>query len=103
MANYFFDTMTQAQADTYQQATDFIVFRGGSASTASVLFNPFTLTSPASITLTIDGKSLSFADDAATIRGQNLSIFPDGSKLLESGPAEVAEKVGLRTRAQTSF
>jgi thioredoxin reductase (NADPH) len=30
-------------------------------------------------------------------------LFPDGSKLLESGPAEVAEKVGLRTRAQTSF
>ena len=30
-------------------------------------------------------------------------LFPDGTKLLESVPAEVAEKVGLRTRAQTSF
>lgn len=30
-------------------------------------------------------------------------LFPDGTKLLESAPAEVAEKVGLRTRAQTSF
>ena len=30
-------------------------------------------------------------------------LFPDGSKLLESVPAEVAQKVGLRTRAQTSF
>ena len=30
-------------------------------------------------------------------------LFPDGTKLLESAPAEVAERVGLRTRAQTSF
>jgi len=30
-------------------------------------------------------------------------LFPDGTKLLESVPAEVAQKVGLRTRAQTNF
>lgn len=30
-------------------------------------------------------------------------LFPDGSKLLEGMPAEVAQKVGLRTRAQTDF
>ena len=30
-------------------------------------------------------------------------LFPDGTKLFESVPAEVAQKVGLRTRAQTSF
>jgi thioredoxin reductase (NADPH) len=30
-------------------------------------------------------------------------LFPDGTKLLESVPAQVAQKVGLRTRAQTSF
>src|SRR6202166_537864 len=30
-------------------------------------------------------------------------LFPDGTKLLESIPAQVAQKVGLRTRAQTSF
>jgi thioredoxin reductase (NADPH) len=30
-------------------------------------------------------------------------LFPDGTKLLESVPSEVAQKVGLRTRAQTSF
>src|SRR3954463_1263279 len=30
-------------------------------------------------------------------------LFPDGTKLLESIPADVAQKVGLRTRAQTSF
>lgn len=30
-------------------------------------------------------------------------LFPDGTKLFDSVPAEVAQKVGLRTRAQTSF
>lgn len=30
-------------------------------------------------------------------------LFPDGAKMLNSVPTEVAEKVGLRTRAQTSF
>jgi thioredoxin reductase (NADPH) len=30
-------------------------------------------------------------------------LFPDGTRLLESVPAEVAQKVGLRTRAQTTF
>lgn len=30
-------------------------------------------------------------------------LFPDGSKLLESVPADVAQKIGLRTRAQTDF
>jgi len=30
-------------------------------------------------------------------------LFPDGTKLLESVPNQVAQKVGLRTRAQTNF
>ena len=30
-------------------------------------------------------------------------LFPDESKLLDAVPAEIAQKVGLRTRAQTSF
>jgi thioredoxin reductase (NADPH) len=30
-------------------------------------------------------------------------LFPDGAKLLNSAPAQVAQKVGLRTRAETSF
>ena len=30
-------------------------------------------------------------------------LFPDGTKLLECNPSQVAQKVGLRTRAQTSF
>ena len=30
-------------------------------------------------------------------------LFPDGTKLLDSLPAQVAQKVGLRTRAQTTF
>ncbi|MGE5322649.1 MAG: FAD-dependent oxidoreductase [Actinomycetota bacterium] len=37
--------------------------------------------------------------------GANLPVvlFPDGTRLLEGAPADVAQKVGLRTRAQTSF
>jgi thioredoxin reductase (NADPH) len=30
-------------------------------------------------------------------------LFPDGTKLPEGAPAEIAQKVGLRTRAQTDF
>jgi thioredoxin reductase (NADPH) len=30
-------------------------------------------------------------------------LFPDGTKLLEGAPADVAQRVGLRTRAQTDF
>src|SRR6202041_3279415 len=30
-------------------------------------------------------------------------LFPDGSKLLDSVPSQVAHKVGLKTRAQTNF
>jgi thioredoxin reductase (NADPH) len=43
--------------------------------------------------------------DALGHEGTSLPVvlFPDGTKLLESLPAQVAEKVGLRTRAQTSF
>jgi thioredoxin reductase (NADPH) len=39
-------------------------------------------------------------DDTARIP---VVLFPDGSKLLECVPADVAQKVGLRTRAQTNF
>src|SRR5579862_4662836 len=39
-------------------------------------------------------------DEAASLP---IVLFPDGTKLLESAPADVAQKVGLRTRAQTSF
>src|SRR6202158_3478827 len=34
---------------------------------------------------------------------QPVVLFPDGTKLLEGLPAQVAQKVGLRTRAQTNF
>jgi thioredoxin reductase (NADPH) len=35
--------------------------------------------------------------------GLPIVLFPDGTKLLESAPGDVAQKVGLRTRAQTDF
>src|SRR5947208_16702954 len=74
--------MTQAQADSYHGATDNILFSSGSASQATVIFNPLTATSVPFITLTLGAKSLNFADDPSVIRGQNnLTFFPDGSKL----------------------
>jgi thioredoxin reductase (NADPH) len=43
--------------------------------------------------------------DALGPEAANLPVvlFPDGTKLLESLPAQVAQKVGLKTRAQTDF
>ncbi|HET9281130.1 MAG TPA: FAD-dependent oxidoreductase [Candidatus Angelobacter sp.] len=43
--------------------------------------------------------------DALGPEAANLPVvlFPDGTKLLEGAPADVAQKVGLRTRAQTNF
>jgi thioredoxin reductase (NADPH) len=43
--------------------------------------------------------------DALGPQAANLPVvlFPDGTKLLEGAPAEIAQKVGLRTRAQTDF
>jgi thioredoxin reductase (NADPH) len=35
--------------------------------------------------------------------GLPVVLFPDGSKLLDSVPSQVAQKVGLKTRAQTNF
>jgi len=43
-------------------------------------------------------KALGF--DAARLP---IALFQDGTKLLDSTPTEVAQKVGLRTRAQTNF
>jgi thioredoxin reductase (NADPH) len=43
--------------------------------------------------------------DALGSEAANLPVvlFPDGTKLLDGVPAEVAQRVGLRTRAQTNF
>jgi thioredoxin reductase (NADPH) len=32
-----------------------------------------------------------------------LTLFPDGTRMFQSSPAELAEKIGLRTRAETQF
>ena len=32
-----------------------------------------------------------------------MTLFPDGTRLFESTPAELADKIGLRTRAETQF
>ena len=42
----------------------------------------------------------SIGDDVANLP---LTLFPDGTRLFQSTPAELAEKIGLRTRAETQF
>ena len=82
MANYFFDAMTQAQADSYRLASDVLVFSTGNASQATVIFHPLTSGSAPFITVNYGVQSLNFADDIGTIRGQtNLKFFPDSSQL----------------------
>ena len=82
MANYFFDQMTQANADAFNPATDTIIFRSGTASQATVLFNPLTFNSAPSITLSLGGNSVTFGNDGAQVRGlASVGIFTDSSKL----------------------
>jgi thioredoxin reductase (NADPH) len=42
----------------------------------------------------------SVGDDVAHLP---LTLFPDGTRLFQSSPAELAEKIGLRTRSETQF
>ena len=42
----------------------------------------------------------SIGDDAAKLP---LTLFPDGTRMFQSSPAELAEKIGLKTRADTQF
>lgn len=42
----------------------------------------------------------SVGDDASHLP---MTLFPDGTRLFESTPAELADKIGLRTRAETQF
>ena len=42
----------------------------------------------------------SVGDDAGHLP---MTLFPDGTRMFESTPAELADKIGLRTRAETQF
>jgi thioredoxin reductase (NADPH) len=42
----------------------------------------------------------SVGDDAAKLP---LTLFPDGTRMFQSSPAELADKIGLKTRADTQF
>ena len=42
----------------------------------------------------------SIGDDAAHLP---MTLFPDGTRMFQSTPAELADKIGLRTRAETQF
>ncbi|MBS0334773.1 MAG: hypothetical protein JSS35_18535, partial [Proteobacteria bacterium] len=82
MATYFFAQMTQADADAFNPATDTVVF-DVPANQATVIFNPLTLTSAPSVSLSLEGKTLTFANDGAQVRGTGAAhfLFSDASHL----------------------
>jgi len=82
VTTYTFSFLTDVQAQGYLQANDRILFATGTASQATVVFNPFTATSPVSITVSVAGHSVTFADSASVIRGQvNNTFIADDSML----------------------
>ena len=84
MANYFFDTITPAQAASFS-ATDTLVFANGATATAvSVAYVPAVGASLARIDVTYAARTVSF--DPLVLTNDNfLSIFGDNSKLLIGG------------------
>lgn len=96
MASYIWETMTQANADAFT-SNDVIVFTTAGATGAAtvVQFVPATATTPASVSISFGGKSLSF--DAADVQGRtNLAVYPDGSVLYvgSTGPDNGATSGG---------
>src|SRR6201996_9479208 len=73
--------MTQADAEGFTPGSDIIVFRTGSASEGTVLFNPLTLNNAPRVTLSFGGNTVVFANDGAAVRGQSFTVFPDASRL----------------------
>jgi Ca2+-binding RTX toxin-like protein len=82
MATYFFETITDAQAASFDATADNLVFgqTGERANTTTVVYNAATATAGASITLIsgLTGKTVTF--DAADFAGET-PIFPDSSVL----------------------
>src|ERR1041385_4296016 len=88
MATFFFETITASQALGFVAPTDTLVFSNATSSAAktSVVFNPATATSAATITITdlVTGRSVVFG---AVIAGEGdlattgAVVFPDGSNL----------------------
>src|ERR1700754_4943672 len=86
MPTYFFETITDAQAATYDATTDNLVFTttGERGNITTVRYNAATATSAATITLIsgLTGKAVTFA---STLNGE-APIFPDGSQLFIGFP-----------------
>ena len=77
MATYFFNDITADQALAYTAAADQLIFTGAvTASQVSVIFVPFTATTPDFIVLQAPGRSVTFADPGG-IRGDNDIVMPD--------------------------
>src|SRR4051794_14056697 len=100
MPTYFFETITPAQALTYNAANDTLVFSNptSSGSKTSVVYNPGTGTSAPTVTITdlVTGRAVTFDTNVNAAggitantgiygegEGANGSIvFPDGSSLI---------------------
>jgi Ca2+-binding RTX toxin-like protein len=77
MANYLFETMTDAQALSYDPSTDSLFFLTGGAGDISVTYNPAGGISAASITLSNGTVSHTFGADA--LSGEDLTFFGSSS------------------------
>ena len=79
MSTYFFETITDAQASTFNAATDTLVFgqTGERANITTVRYNPATATSAATITLIsgLTGKTVTFNAAVANDTAGNQPIF----------------------------
>jgi Ca2+-binding RTX toxin-like protein len=88
MATYFFATITDAQAATYNAANDTLVFQtpGERANITTVRFNPASAVSTATVSIIsgLTGRTVTFGEGMKG-EGFNLAdpgvIFPDGSSL----------------------
>jgi Ca2+-binding RTX toxin-like protein len=80
MATYIFETITAAQASAITTA-DNVVVQSGNAAQASVVYNAATPTTSDTISLTIGGKTVTFAPAVATIAQNGNVVMPDGSLL----------------------
>src|SRR3989344_5693319 len=86
MANYFLETITAAQALSYNAATEQLAFQdaNASASQVTVLYIPAAGADPARVSLTYNGVTKIFGTG---IYGENDFFFTNGSVLFVGDPA----------------
>ena len=84
MATFHFEAMASDQLFT-PDSNDVIIFSGGSAKEASVVFNPTTAEGD-TITVSFEGHSVRFDFGLVNVAANQNLLFADGSHLLIGGP-----------------